>query len=472
MARTILVIDDEENMRWVLKRALEKSGYEVVTSSRGDHALKFFAARPVDLILLDLKMPGMDGLSVLRELRERSTSVPILLLTAYATVPTAIEATKLGATDYLRKPFDLEDVLMRISRYLLSEGQSATDGNGAGNEHAFYGRTPDADEGTAPAGFQLFIGTSSVLNRPLALAKTAAETNYTILIRGEAGSGRRHLATLIHTNALVMRKRPFVSIDCDCLPLPLLEQELLDVNATELQDAESRGDPGSHNSGTQESTPVTNGGRWQQALGGTLLLANVDALPEPLLDRLVTQLSSYMRTPQRPFGLRLILTCTESLPPCWHPLLEMAITIELPPLRQRLDDLPLLLTHIAPAAEWEPTARQLLTNYEWPGNVAELKQVVQQVYLLAHDQPIDVSHLPPHIIASGIADGSMRAANQDDRMTLPADGIDLEALEKDLIVQALAMANGNKAHAARLLGLTRATLLYRIDKHGLTDEAA
>ena len=126
MARTILVVDDEENMRWVLKRALEKSGYEVITSSRGDHALKFLASRPVDLVLLDLKMPGMDGISVLRELRQRNVLVPILLLTAYATVPTAVEATKLGATDYLRKPFDLEDVLMRIGRYLYGEDRPET----------------------------------------------------------------------------------------------------------------------------------------------------------------------------------------------------------------------------------------------------------------------------------------------------------------------------------------------------------
>lgn len=442
MARTILVVEDEENMRWVLKRALEKSGYEVVTSSRGDHALKFFASRPVDLVLLDLKMPGMDGISVLRELREHSASVPILLLTAYATVPTAVEATKLGATDYLRKPFDLEDVLLRISRCLHNDGRT----DQSRNE-----QEPKQHVRTSLPGFHAFIGTSPLLSRPLALAKTAAETEYTVLIRGEAGSGRRYLANLIHENCLYTRDRSIVSIDCACLPLPLLEQELLDVDKTEHQ----------------ESAEVTNMGRWQQALGGSLLLANADALPEVLLNRLVTHLSTYVRAPQRPFGLRLILTCDQPLPAIWHSLIEMAITIGLPPLRQRLDDLALLLSHFSPEVEWKREVKQHLAAYEWPGNVAELEQIVQQAHLLARDNPIDVSHLPSHLIANGSASDS----HQGDRLLLPPDGIDLEALEKDLIVQALEMAQGNKAYAARLLGLTRATLLYRIDKHELTGQS-
>ena len=121
MARTVLVIDDERNMRWVLERALQKAGYDVLTAERGELGLQLFARHRVDLVLLDLKMPGMDGLAVLRELRQRSTSVPILLLTAYATVPTAVEALQLGASDYLRKPFDLESILSQINRFLADQ---------------------------------------------------------------------------------------------------------------------------------------------------------------------------------------------------------------------------------------------------------------------------------------------------------------------------------------------------------------
>lgn len=434
MARTILVIEDEENMRWVLKRALEKSGYEVVTSSRGDHALKFFASRPVDLVLLDLKMPGMDGISVLHELRKRSANVPILLLTAYASVPTAVEAIKIGATDYIRKPFDLEDVLNRISRCIYNHSQNEAEVEQPAN--------------TSQPGFQSFIGIAPTITRPLDLAAAAAETEYTVLIQGEPGSGRRHLAKLIHQNCALTYNSPIVTIDCACLPLPLLEKELLDTNLIENQDA----------------VEVDHSGRWQQALGGSLLLVNADALPEVLLNRLIEHLCTYIRTPQRPFGLRLILTCDQSMSAVWHSLLDMAITIELPPLRQRLDDLPLLLPHFAPDKQWSQDVKRCLAAYNWPGNISELKQVAQQAVLLARNSQIEVIHLPPHILACSSAIDRTPFG----KMILPVDGIDLDALEKDLIVQALEIALGNKAHAARLLGMTRATLLYRIDKHELT----
>lgn len=453
MARTILVVDDEKNMRWVLKRALEKSGYEVITSNRGDHALKFLASRPVDLVLLDLKMPGMDGISVLRELRQRNVCVPILLLTAYATVPTAVEATKLGATDYLRKPFDLEDVLMRISRYLYGENRPDTSQDQGRVPHTLSIPQEQREKPSLP-GFHAFIGTSTVLKRPLTLTKTAAETDYPVLICGEGGSGRRYLANLIHENCLSTHENAIVAIDCDCLSLPVLEQELLDADSIDVE-----------TDGPLPAMEAAYAGRWQQALGGTLLLANADALPDTLVHRLTAHLSIYLRTPQRPFGLRLILTCQQSLPSLWQPLLETAIAIDLPPLRCRLDDLPLLLAHFAPNAPWQPAVKAHLATYDWPGNVAELEQIVLQACLLARGKPIDASHLPAQIVVSSSTD----LGSQSSGIILPEEGIDLDALEKDLILQALEMAQGNKAHAARLLGLTRATLLYRIDKHQLMD---
>ena len=383
MARTILVVDDEENMRWVLKRALEKSGYEVITSSRGDHALKFLASRPVDLVLLDLKMPGMDGISVLRELRQRNVLVPILLLTAYATVPTAVEATKLGATDYLRKPFDLEDVLMRIGRCLYSDGQNSQ------NQHEDRLKQPVK---TSLLGFQSFVGTSPAIKHPLELAATAAETDYTILIRGESGSGRRHLANLIHENCPITSSGTIVTIDCACLPLPLLEHEIFDTDSIDRQD----------------SAETARTGRWQQALGGSLLLVNADTLPDILLNRLVTHLSAYVRTSQRPFRLRLILTCDQPMSAAWRPLLDMAITIELPSFRQRLEDLPLFLTHFAPDVDWSHVI-QHLAAYNWPGNVGELKQIVQQAALLACHGPISTEHLPLHVLVCSSATSTLLA---------------------------------------------------------------
>lgn len=437
MTRRILVIEDEENMRWVLKRALEKSGYQVMTLGRGDQAIKFFASSRVDLVLLDLKMPGMDGISVLRELRQLSIDVPILLLTAYASVPTAVDAIKIGATDYLRKPFDLEDILTRISYYLHRKSDPD--------------RSQETDSDPNQPSFHTFIGASPKLHGVTALARTAAETAYTVVIQGEVGSGRQHLAKLIHHNCRLTSEGALVAIDCGHLPLPLLKQELLDTPSDDNQ--------------TNEETRY--GGRWQSALGGSLLLANVQTLPDSLLSPLVDQLASYLRTPARPHGFRLLLTCTESLPSEWEALSATAIHIQIPPLRQHIDDLSLLLAHFGPDVVWSSEVKQALTKYQWPGNVGEFKHIVQQSMLLARSAQVDLTHLPPDILN---ADPKAETTSTS-TMVLPPEGIDLEALERNLIQQALTIAKGNKAHAARLLGLSRATLLYRIDKYRLMNNS-
>ncbi|MEM7531477.1 MAG: response regulator, partial [Chloroflexota bacterium] len=181
MASTILVIDDERNMRWVLEQALEKAGYDVVTAEDGQSGLLAFARNAVDLVLLDLKMPGQDGLSVLRTLRQRSAGVPMILMTAYATVPTAIEALKIGATDYIRKPFDLETVLTKVHDAIVKSVDQ-----------------PDAQPSTTQpirtgyaGGFDDFIGTSLVLLTPLEQAAAAVYTKCPVSIYGEQGTGRR-----------------------------------------------------------------------------------------------------------------------------------------------------------------------------------------------------------------------------------------------------------------------------------------
>jgi two-component system NtrC family response regulator len=423
MARTVLVIDDEDNMRWVLDRALKKAGYDVLTASRGDKGLELFALNPVDLVLLDLKMPGMDGLAVLRELRQRSKSVPILLLTAYATVPTAVEAMQVGATDYLRKPFDLESVLAKVHQF-ISESVSGT---------------PTVETSLPVLGFQQFIGAAPALTHPLSQAATAAQTTYTVLVRGEPGTGRRHLARLIHMNSQGESPGRLVTVDCAGLPLPLLREELM-------------GKP-------TEDSP---GGCWQQAFGGSLLLANVGTLPDTFVDELVAHLLQCLRDTRRPHGLRLLMTSDQYLTPAWQPLLDRAISIELPPLRERLADIPLLLAGFVPDATWSREACGLLSEYDWPGNVAEFKRVVEQASYLAGEETVLPAHLPAHLQSD--------VAVVPGRLVLPPEGIELEEVEQDLIRQALAMTRGNKARAARLLGLSRPTLLYRLEKYGITDE--
>ncbi len=428
MARTVLIIDDEENMRWVLKRALEKAGYEVLTARRGEEGLELFALHPVDLVLVDLKMPGMDGLAVLRELRRRDPRVPILLFTAYATVPTAVEALQWGATDYLRKPFDLETVLAKIHEAIAR----ASDPNGS--EAAASDALPATD-------FRAFVGAAPALQEALAKARAAAATDYTVHITGEPGTGRRLLGRLIHANHPASRGR-LVVLEADVLPLPLLRHEA-------MASSQEEGDG-----------PV---GSWQQALGGTLLLADIHCIPRDLAGELVSHLERYRRSPARPHGLRLVLTSHgEPLDPVWDPLLDRAMAIALPPLRERLEDVPLLLAHFTPDTAWDPAAREQLLRYEWPGNVAEFRRVVRQAAQSAQAlgaNVVGLRHLPGHL-QPPLAPGS-------GPFILPSEGIDLEAVEQDLLRQALTLARGNKSRAARLLGLTRATFLYRLDKYGI-----
>lgn len=422
MGRTVLVIDDEDNMRWVLDRALSKAGYEVLTASGGEEGLDLFALNPVDLVLVDLKMPGMDGLAVLRELRRQTAYVPILLFTAYATVPTAVEAMQVGATDYLRKPFDLEDVLAKVNFYLARQAD----------------QKPAVEEPEPVDGLNEFIGVSPALAKPLAQATAAAASDYPVFVQGPSGSGRRHLARLIHRNRARTRRGRLVVVDCGSLPLRLLQTELLS------------------NPGDQTGAVA-----WRKALGGSLLLANVDRVPESFAQALVNHLAAYMRGERRPHGLRLLLT-GEALTGAWQPLMETAVTIVLPPLRERLEDLPLLLTHFAPKLRWRPSVRALMAEYPWPGNVAELKRLAQQLETILGEGIVEPEHLPGHLLPAETA--------RPGPFVLPPEGVNLEEVEQDLIRQALTLSRGNKTQAARLLGLSRATLLYRLDKYGIREE--
>ncbi len=409
MADRVLIVDDEINMRWVLKEALAEAGYEVSAAGSGQEALAEMGQLPASLVVLDLKMKGMDGLATLRRLRERWPDVVVLILTAHGSVPTAVEAMQLGAADYLRKPFDIEEVRFKIHRALERRAMQHELQRLKASTASFPGVVP--------------VGTDPAWQRCIEQIRSLTDLDLGILLLGETSSGRATLARFSH--ALSSRKAaPLVELGIEALTSDVQQRVLLARDGGE--------------------------GIWNRSGAGTLLLRNVEHLSQEswiALGQLVER--------EAELGPRLLLTM--SAPPAAAVALPLA-QIEVPPLRERPDDVPSLVQAFAAGAELTASALELLEHYTWPGNIAELRGVIERAITLAAGVPIEERHLPERIRQAPIPGAAIR---------LPLGGLRLEEVEIVLMRQALDRAGGNKTRAAELLGLTRHTLLYRLEKYGL-----
>jgi two-component system NtrC family response regulator len=419
MPQTVLVIDDDNNMRWVIRRALTQAGYNVAMAASGEEGLELLAQEPIDLVLLDLKMPGLDGLGVLRRFRQGSADVPVILLTAYASVQTAVEAMKLGATDYLSKPFDVEALKLAVERALRERALAQEVARLRAQVSALAAR-PE------------IVGKSAVMAELLGRLPAVAIAAGHVLVTGEPGTGKRLLARAIHLSS--PRQRPLVEFDAAALSGDRAERELFGQTVTV-------GGIGTHLEGVLD-----------RAMGGTLLLAALDRLSPTGQERLAALLPKA--------NLRLIATATSPLSAVLQQALAPLI-VTVPPLRERRDDVPLLVKHFLGERALTPLALQALLRYDWPGNVAELRRLVERAAALAPArEKIDLEHLPEAVAASLTVPERVP-------FRLPPGGVNLEEVERELIRQALERAHGNKTRAAELLGLTRHTLLYRLEKYGL-----
>ena len=404
----VLIVDDEPNMRWVLQEALNKAGYHTQTAAGGEEALALCAERLFDVIILDLKLKGMDGLATLRQLHARWPQTVVLILTAFGTVATAVEALQSGAADYLRKPFDVEDVLFKISRALERQQLHAEIAR-------LKGPGPPTTPGSSPAWRNALYATVEALTHGL-----------DVRLIGEQGSGRASIAQVAH-RASPRHLAPFVS--CDLATLTPAHQESLLAGG------------------------VGEEGFWGAAGQGTLLLRHIGRLAPSGAAGLVRLLE---RRAASAVGPLLVLTGAEEEWASAPRLSERVVDIAVPPLREHLDDLLPFATSWLPQRRITPAVVELLHAYEWPGNLGELRGVLERAALLAGDGPIDAAHLPERIRSAPLPHTPLR---------LPPEGLSLEALEIDLLRQALARAGGNKSRAAELLGLTRHTLLYRLEKY-------
>jgi DNA-binding NtrC family response regulator len=448
MNKKILIADDEKNMIWALKKALKSEEYSVITALNGREAIEQVENQSPDLVLLDLKMPEMDGLEALKRIKEISPTISILMITAHGTMESAIEAMKMGALDYISKPFDIEELKIQIRK--------ALDISNMKEELDFLREELKDQTGN------IIIGNSEEMQKVLRLVGRVAQSNATVLITGESGTGKELIANAVHFNSN-RKEKPYIKVNCGALPENLLESELFGYEKGAFTGATSR-----------------KLGRFDRADGGSIFLDEVGELTLPMQVKLLRVLQE--KEFERVGGVESIKVDIRVIAATNRDLKKMleegtlredlyyrlnVIPIEIPPLRERREDIPILIHHFFKKFSKE-TGKEAITisqesmeklmEYEWKGNIRELENVVERLVILMNGSNIEVNDLPKEIIFN-IERGS--------DFILPHEGVNLEEVEKNLIIQALRMSNGNQTHAAKLLGISRHTLIYRVEKYNL-----
>jgi DNA-binding NtrC family response regulator len=451
--RVVLVVDDEEAQRTLLAGFLRKNGYEALTAAGVDEALVLAGERVVDLALTDLKMPGKSGLDLLEGIKHLNPDIPVVVLTAFGTVETAVEAMKRGAVDYLTKPVNLDELELLIGRALAQRALVSENRALREDLEARYGLA-----GLATA--------NSRMAEAFSIAARAAPTRATILIRGESGTGKEVLARAIHL-ASPRRGRSLIAVNLAALPETLIESELF-----------------GHERGAFTGADRERRGRFELADGGTLFLDEIGDLPLPAQVRLlrVLQEQSFERlggSRTLSVDVRVIAATNRDLDAMiaagsfredlFYRLNVVAIAI--PPLRERREDIPHLVDeflsrfgreHGRPVRGVAREAMDRLMKYRYPGNVRELENIIQRAVVLGRDDLITTSDLPLNLgeLPLEPAGGGQGSLVQR-----------LGAYERSLLVQALADAGGVQTRAARALGISERHLRYRLKKHGLAGGA-
>jgi two-component system, NtrC family, response regulator AtoC len=450
LMQRILIADDEANMRWALDKALSKAGYEVVTAENGPTALESIRSERPDLVLLDLKMPKMDGIEVLREIKAIVPDILVIMMTAHGSTPTAVEAMKLGAYDFIIKPFDIEELLLTVDKAL---------------EVGVLRRQVDylKQEVTEQYGWEQIVGSSVPMKSVFNLVERVAPTSATVLLQGESGTGKELVAHAIYASS-PRQNAPFIRLNCAALPESLMESELF-----------------GHEKGAFTGAHARKAGRFELADGGTLFLDEIGELSLGVQAKLLRVLQE--RTFERVGGektikvdVRIIAATNKDLfaetkegrfrEDLYYRL--SVFPINLPPLRERREDIPLLVQHFlqklsspGELKRFNPEVMKQLMNYEWPGNVRELQNIVERMVIICPHREIGMDWVPDFILKKD------REEQNNQSFSLPSEGISLEELEKSFLAQALERAEGNQTHAAQLLGLTRHAFLYRLEKHGI-----
>jgi two-component system response regulator AtoC len=446
---TVLVVDDEERFRRLLEAALTQRGHRVVTASGGKEAIAKLDDG-IDLVLTDLRMPEVDGLAVLAEARKRGLTMPVILMTAYGSVDSAVEAMRRGAFDYITKPFDLDELDMLISR--------AFELDGLASENRFL--RENAQRGLAD-----MVGVSPVMKEMFAHVRAVAASRAPVMILGETGTGKEHVARAVHSTS-DRADALFVPINCAAIPLELLESELF-----------------GHSRGAFTGALEHRIGKFELASGGTLFLDEIGDMPMPLQAKLLRVLEEGIV--ERVGSNRQIRVDVRVLSATHRNLGDAVagktfredlfyrlnvLQVKVPPLRDRGTDIALLAAHFLVEAAGrigrkpltlERDAMELLEAYPWPGNVRELRNVCERLTVRCPGDRAD-EELVAHLLDLPEAVAASAAAKGPQPSTLAAIVAQAEA---EAIRNALARSGDNKAKAARLLGVSERNLWYKIKRH-------
>lgn len=449
----ILIVEDEPKMLRLLQLNLAEEGYTILLAADAEAGLKVLRQEPIDLVLTDLKLPGMSGLELLQEAKQLSASLPVVVMTAYGTVETAVEAMKAGASDYVLKPFSLEEIKLIVRKELqvhrlIEENRSLREALGKRYE------------------FRNIVARSAAMQEVLATVARVAPTNSTVLLGGESGVGKDLIARAIHQHSR-RASGPFVKINCTAIPENLLESELF-----------------GYEKGAFTGATTNKPGRFELADTGTIFLDEVGDVPPAIQVKLlgVLQERQFERLGSNKtlkVDVRLVAATNRDL----RAALEQGtfredlyyrlnvVPISIPPLREHKEDIPYLVEHFLekfsqesakPIRRIAPEALERLMAFHWPGNVRELENIIERAVAFTSSEVLEMGDIRLDVLPSKPAVTPL---------TFLPEGMTLEQWEDEMIREALRRSNNNKSQAARLLGLSRNALRYRLSKMGLPDEA-
>lgn len=454
---TVLIVDDEENILEFLNEAL-KEDYIIIKAKNGREALKKVSEFYPDVILMDYKMPGMDGMEAFLKIKEIDKDLPVILMTAYGTSSVAIQAMKEGAYDYVTKPLDLDEIRVTLKRAIelkkLSEKIKKKEVHYEGDFQA---------EG--------LIGKTQVMQEVYKQIGKAASSDVTVLILGESGTGKELVAKSIYKNSS-RRDKPFVTVNCAAIPEGLLESELFGHEKGAFTDAKER-----------------HIGKFEQAKDGTIFLDEIGDMSLPLQAKILRVLQD--RSFERVGGTETIYTNARIIAATNKNLLKLVeerkfredlyyrlnvFTITLPPLRERKEDIPDLVEYFIFKYSHKyqkfvtgvaPEVMEIFMNYSWPGNVRELENAIAHAIVASHGQIILKEYLPQTILGNKKVEVTSNNINGD--KVLPLSEV-VAKVEKDMIIKALKQCKGNKTKAAKLLGISRKSLFNKIRDYNIIIE--